>query len=292
MSVSTEKLIPGLLPPKEGRLEDVDWKGIVERFDPSTLSEKALFELARRNPYETQAGVKERLYNYDGKAYPVPGDPVARRLSFVEFRFKREVEEMMQRNTYKERRTALIAVIGVKAAVYYVQKQAESMSQEDKREEIENLERWERYCDQRQQEEADILPEGVPPEGYTENYSWRSDEQFIPVKSVKMKMLRKGTRLVQKDFAKKIGYNINKYALLEQGRIKELGFESVDEAFPTELVKRIIDLTYANPYWFEDDDCIDDVDENRTAGSVEEATCDQYAMYADAAVIRYWWSHR
>ena len=304
MAVSTEKLIPGLLPPKEGRLEDVDWSAIVDAFDPSTLSEKALFELARRNPYYTLAGVEEKCFVWEGKSYPIPGDTVDKRLEFAESCFKHGAEEMLNKRTYRERRAALITVIGLKAAAYYVKRQDQRMTEAEKIEEYQILAKWRAYCEERRiQEEAwadreidDLTPDEleerlygpVIPAGYTTNYNWRNDEMYIPILSVKIKMLRKAVGLTQKVFAKKIGYNVNKYPLLEQGRIRELGFESIEDAFPIDLVKRIVDLTYANPYWLESDD--EDGDEG-TAMTVDEAMDGEY-MFADASVIRYWWSHR
>ena len=62
------------------------------------------------------------------------------------------------------------------------------------------------------------------------------------------------------------------------------------------MVKKVVDLTYVNPYWLEDleEYSADEVDEDRTAMTVEEARdpMDRYPMYVDAKVIRYWWTHR
>lgn len=59
------------------------------------------------------------------------------------------------------------------------------------------------------------------------------------------------------------------------------------------MIKRVVDATYANPYWLEidDEESLYDVDEDRTAMTVEEAEnpWDPYPMFADARVIRYWW---
>lgn len=61
-------------------------------------------------------------------------------------------------------------------------------------------------------------------------------------------------------------------------------------------MKKVVDLTYCNPYWLEDLDeySADEVDENMTAMTVEDAKFpeDQYPMFVDAKVIRYWWGHR
>ena len=66
---------------------------------------------------------------------------------------------------------------------------------------------------------------------------------------------------------------INKYALLEQGKLDRLGFRTLYEAFPAVLIKSVVDATYANPYWLErkDEESIYDVDEEKTAESLDEA---------------------
>lgn len=53
----------------------------------------------------------------------------------------------------------------------------------------------------------------------------------------------------QRDFAKRIGYNINKYPMLEHGHLDKLGVCSSSEAFPLDFQKRVVDATYAKPYW-------------------------------------------
>lgn len=134
------------------------------------------------------------------------------------------------------------------------------------------------------------------PAGYTLNDDWRRDMDIIPIMSVKIKMLRKALKLNQREFAKRIGYNINKYAQLERGELGRLGFRNPYEAFPEELIKRIVDATYANPYWLLDESeaSIYDLDEDKTAAKWEEASpgLDPYPMFAEAKVIRHWWSRR
>ena len=52
MAVATEKIIPGVLPPKE-ETEGVDFLGIYDRFDASTLTEEQLLKFAPRHPWMT-----------------------------------------------------------------------------------------------------------------------------------------------------------------------------------------------------------------------------------------------
>lgn len=215
-----------------------------------------------------------------------------------------------QGGSYKKARAALVQTISIKACTEYVQRIYDRMSEEELEEDQKNWERWCRYCDERRAAEETLYYKDVDeltdgeleerfygpdvPYGYTWDSSWKRDQQFIPIMSLKMQMLRKAAGFAtQKEFAKRIGYNINKYALLEQGRLDKLGFTTLREAFPDELVKTIVDATYANPYWLEDneEDSECNVDKDMTAMSVEAARFpdDQYPMFADARVIRYCW---
>lgn len=50
MPKSTEKLIPDLLPPKTGTLEDVGWMQILNAFDPANLSDDVFLSLQGNIP--------------------------------------------------------------------------------------------------------------------------------------------------------------------------------------------------------------------------------------------------
>lgn len=186
------------------------------------------------------------------------------------------------------------------------------MSEEERQADQENWDRWSRYCDEKRAVEEALFDRDIDelteeeleerlygpevPYGFTVDYDWRHDQKLIPIMSVKLQALRKAAGFTQRDFAKRIEYNINKYALLEQGKLEKLGLTSLSDAFPVELIKRIVDATYANPYWLEDyeegSEC--NVDPDQTAMNIEEAQFpdDQYPMFADFRVIRYWWGHR
>jgi transcriptional regulator with XRE-family HTH domain len=136
-----------------------------------------------------------------------------------------------------------------------------------------------------------------PPHGYTFDNNWNHrDQVYIPVMCLKLLALRKALGLTQRDFAKRIGYNVNKYALLEQGKLEKLGFYSLGQAFPPDFVKTVVDASYANPYWLENQEeySLEDVDPEETAMTAGEAMrCeDKYAMFVDAKVIRYWHSRK
>ena len=307
MAVATEKIIPGVLPPKE-ETPDIDFLVIYDNFDASALTDEQLLKFAPRNPFVTAYPHEERYYEYEGLTYPIPDSPIKERLHHGQFCVKRYRKDIIKANNYKNRRLALNQAIGIKACTEYVQRQYDQMSEKELAEDQENWDRWCRYCDEKRnnpffekdpdemtEEELDELIYGpIIPDGYTVDYDWKHHQDYIPIMSLKFQMVRKNVGLTQRDFAKRIGYNVNKYALLENGKLEKLGLSTLDEAFPLDLVKRVVDATYANPYWLEDQKEYSlDVDMDRTAMTVEEAvdTWDRYAMFADAKVIRYWWSH-
>ena len=323
MAVATEKIIPGVLPPKE-EAEGVDFLAIYDSFDAAALSDDQLEKFAPRNPYVTAYPHEARNYVVNGEVFPVPDSPITERLSHGKFcvgSYRRDLEAAVNawkggsKTGYKNARAALVQAIGYKACTEYVQRQFDAMSEEERKADQANWDRWSKYCDDQRaakeavfekepedmtEEELEMYEEALygpeVPEGYTLDADWRHDQKYIPVMSLKLQKLRKAAGFTQRDFAKKIGYNINKYALLEQGKLKKLGACSLKEAFPDELVKKVVDLTYVNPYWLEDleEYSAAEVDEDRTAMTVEEARdpMDRYPMYVDAKVIRYWWTHR
>jgi transcriptional regulator with XRE-family HTH domain len=323
MAVATEKIIPGVLPPRE-ETEGVDFTGIYDLFDASVLTEEQLLKFAPRNPWMTALDRDQGYYRYGSETYPVPVEPVTRRLSLGEFCVKDSCRcDILQaekgwkegkKNGYKNARVMLIKGISMKACTEYVRRQYRSMSPEEVKEEQENWDRWSRYCDERRaqleelrsrdyedlsEEERDRAYGRMqsPPPGYTFDYSWhRRDQIYIPVMSLKLLALRKALGLTQRDFAKRIGYNVNKYALLEQGRLEKLGFYTLREAFPSDFIKNVVDASYANPYWLEDQEeySLEDVDPEETAMTPDDAVlCEEkYAMFVDAKVIRYWHSRK
>ena len=128
------------------------------------------------------------------------------------------------------------------------------------------------------------------PWGYTENEDWRKEPEFIPVLSVKLRKIRKQIGLNQRDFAKRIGWNINKYSLMEQGKIDKLGCQTPEEAFPIRFILRLAETIGANPYWLTNDsvESIYDIDPDKTARNASEAVSqgmNDYAMFAEPMVI-------
>ena len=240
---------------------------------------------------------------------------------------ERKFRDAPNEKTYKNLRAAFSTAIGTKVCVDFVKAQDASMTEEDRRkEEAEIKEReaaWDKRWEARKKicEIANADPDFLEdleyyglteyelsiydemleeeplyvPDGYIKECNVRRGEYVIPITSVKFRMVRKQLKLNQRVFAKKIGYpNVNKYALLEQGRLAELGM-TIYNAYPDELIKAVVDATYANPYWLMDhrEESLYDVETESTAITFEEAdNWWMYPMFVDAKVIRYWWTHR
>ena len=126
------------------------------------------------------------------------------------------------------------------------------------------------------------------PYNHIERYDWFKGYYSVPIIAEKIKMIRKETKLNQRDFARLIGYpNVNRYAKFEKG---EDGTPRGHEKY--ELIKAVCDATSANPYWLEEDreETIYDVDEENTAKTIAEADpLYNPPMYATNKVIREWW---
>ena len=323
MAVATEKIIPGVLPPKE-ETEGVDFLGIYDRFDASTLTEEQLLKFAPRHPDMTVPDRDYGYYSYGSKTYPIPVEPAEKRLSFGEFCVKELYRRDIllaadgwkegKKNGYKNARALLIKGISMKACTEYVRRQYQRMSHEERKADQENWDRWSRYRDEQRAELEELRSRDYedlseeerdraygrmesPPPGYTFDRNWNHrDQDYIPVMCLKLLALRKALGLTQRDFARRIEYNVNKYALLEQGKLEKLGFYSLSRAFPPDFIKRVVDVSYANPYWLEDPDeySFEYVDPEETAMTADEAmrSWDKYAMFVDAKVIRYWHSRK
>lgn len=321
MAVSTEKIIPGVLPPKE-ETAGVDFLSILDSFDPASLSASQLEKFKPRDPYVTgyqKKGEKPKTYLVDGKTYPLPNEPAKERAEHGSFsaRFDREDLASWQKRynageegIYGKTRASLVKAIGTKACAYIAKAEYDAMTPEERKKDQENWDRWSKYWDEEKNRSLDdegVDDEGVEdaeheaeffwsytPYGYVPNGNWKSDNDYISILAVKVADVRKKLKINQREFAKMIGVNINKYGDYERGNLEleDLGL------LPDEFLKRIVDATYANPYWLEDigEDSVYNVDEEKTAKTVEEAenyiSIDPYAMFADASVIRHWWSRK
>ena len=251
MSISTEKLIPGLLPPSEPTSEKTGFLKILNDFDPKTLSEEQLTVLGKRNPFLTMSGPEDdrEIYTYKGETRPIPYEPAEKRLDYARFHLNADTDDLKAKTKkyeearksfqiqeiskeYKKCRSALIKAIGDKACLYIVEKEVSVLSEGEKRRQQEELDRYEEY----------IHDGGAA--SYDLPFIW--EPASVSEKIVKV---RKGCRrldgkaFTQKEFAKLLGVPVNKYMEAEK-----------DDAVVTdELLEELIMICHANPYYLYDE---------------------------------------
>ena len=305
----------------------------IKSFDSSVLPDEYILAFCMRYQQYTFvgdiAGWRDEPVGYRYDLMKIGYGMAIEELSRIEDRFRRDGDE----KAFRALRRAFSTAVGNKVCVDYLKKQCDqytagelaAQTAEYKRKEEEDYAALQKKQQQEEklwaviQEnpyledlyEYDLTDEEVdkiidmrdrafersyPPEGYTRDHDWKRDQDFIPIMSEKYHMIRKAIKMNQRDFAKRIGYNINKYPMLERGQLDKLGFRSLSEAFPLDLQKRVVDATYANPYWLNDnnEDSIYNVDTEKTADTPEEAQSDLdlYPMFVTVKVIRHWWSRQ
>ena len=282
MGIKTEDFVPNM--PGKEMTEGVDWLGILDGFDPSGLEQKYLDECARRDPYNT-------CYKWDTPARPVEERQQhllfgheRRRLELCVTRIE---NEGLTPVGYKNARAALIKAIGEKGAIEYNRREAERLGEAGLRKQAEAYAAWEKAANEKSNRRKKIyaIAEEHPGfasdmrfdgEYYIEKYGLTDadldelDEmveeereaylaQTVDV-SVREKVIRirkglKGTNgkpLTQRDFAKLIGYPINKYQ--EAEKIDRWGREP-ETPMEYELLEKLVMICHANPYWLFDYDC-------------------------------------
>ena len=279
MGIKTEDMV-SYLPPKE-ITEGVDWLGILDSFDPSILYQRYIDECARRNPYDT-------CYRWD-----TPARPVAERLEhsdhFVKFR-RRDLEDCVKRIeteglsavAYRNARAALIRAIGAKGAAEYNRREYDRLGEEGRRLQEAEYRRWEKeWEEQTAQREA---------EGY---WSCCYDGYYQASVHEKVVRIRKGLKgsngkpLTQRDFAKFLGYPVNKYAEAEKTDRYGIDWETEESAVEDELLEKLVMIAHANPYWLFDSSVEADFAEyDPESYSVCEG--DQPCVYAAPDVILKW----
>ncbi len=245
MSVSTDKLIPGVLPPKDEQ-EGIDFLAILDGFDPSKLSKEVLDVFASRNSFVTEKESEIRYYEYEGVTSLVPNYPAERRLGLGKIVADDDRENLISQvakyraevpNAYKNCRRDLIKAIGSKTCLYIVEKEVESLSPEQLSKQKEDYDRWEKYCEYERQNRD-----------YEEDYDYYD---LVASVSEKVVLVRKGIRkrdgryFTQRDFAKLIDYPIAKYAAAEKN----------DDMVDDVLLEKLIMICHANPYFLYDDAC-------------------------------------
>lgn len=242
MGIKTELFVPEL--PGKEMTANVNWLGILDSFDPSTLEKRFLDECARRNPYDT-------CFGWDTPARPVEERVEHSKSSFE--RDRRDLKECVDRIkiegltplTYKLARAALIKAIGSKGAHEYNRQEYERLGENGRKAQADEYRIWEQdWQRQRELDEQEFSP-----------------GDFYMEASVHEKVVRirkglkasNGKPLTQRDFAKLIGYPINKYADAEKADRYGLGYE--ESPVETELLDKLVMIAHANPYWLFDPDC-------------------------------------
>lgn len=289
--ITTDKIVP-TIPAKNAWEHIEDWDDIpdimqvLDEFDPSALTEEQKKEFCRRNPFDT---------DYYRDEYNTPVQPIERRLHMSEWIADRDREELEQLNAaflevagnylrgfgddiemkkpFDKVRAKLIRAIGTKAAAYIVRKEFES------RTEVE----WKQIA--KAYQEYDVRHTAVwQTQRETEDFPVYLDDEVPPVRvSEKIERIRKGCKnsegraIKQRDFAKLIGYPINKYLDWEQGRHDdEVQIDPV-------LAEKLILIVHASPNYL-----LDDGVEGYYANYPEDANSDEPAVFAGYDEILQW----
>ena len=251
MGIKTEDFVKNL-PPKE-ITAGVDWLGILDGFDPTVLSDRYINECARRDPYDT-------CYKWDTPVRSVE-ERYTDTKTYAGFD-RRRLEECVERIesegltpvAYKNARQALIRAISRKGAVEYNRREYERLGEVGRKKQAKEYAAWENELeDRRAEEELESL------------YFWGG---CLSVASVHEKIvkIRKGVLgsdgrpLIQRNFAKFIGYPINKYAEAEKVDRYCGKYESESEV-EDELLEKLVMICHANPYWLFDCECDADLAE-------------------------------
>lgn len=281
MGIKTEDFVKNI-PPKTPS-EGIDWLGILNAFDPTTLDDKYINECARRNPYVT-------CYKWADDGYAP--EPIEERVkssrAYLDFA-RQELENCVERinnegltpTAYKNARAALIKAIGEKGAGEYNRREYIRLGEAGRKKQAEEYVRWK---ENREQEELEF-------EEALENGEYLYEQDFIASMHEKIVKIRKGVLgssgnpLTQRDFAKYIGYPINKY--VEAEKTDRYGRNSGEESeVEAALLEKLIMICHANPYWLFDDESEADYAEYDMTGAAKygDAPC----VFATPDVILRW----
>jgi hypothetical protein len=117
MIIATEKLIPGVLPPKE-ETEGVDFLAILHSFDPSLCSEEAYETFAERNPSIVPFYQEEYFQMAGDRLMPEERLHLAEVMAAAD---ERALVAAVRKGDYDKCRKALVKAIGTKVCLYLVQ---------------------------------------------------------------------------------------------------------------------------------------------------------------------------
>lgn len=288
--IATEKIVSSI-PQKDGWQDEqiirkLDFISIVDEFDPSKLSQEGCEEFMRRNPWITGYGatqddlvepIERRLslaksiehyehmdlekYNAQFRT-AVEGYLFGKGSDSSEYDDSKEAADFAAvddvRKNYKKSRVQLITAIGAKAVCYMMQKEYDSMTEEQREAAATDFAacemqmKREREADERERqrwlEEAE--KDGSPIYGYYEVPS----PIFDKIRMIQKHMLAgNGKPLTQRDFAKLIEYPVQKYASVVKAERYKDEWCSDREDVETELLQKLIMICHANPYWLLDE---------------------------------------
>ena len=246
MGIKTEDMVKNL-PPKE-LTTGVDWLGILDSFDPTILDERYINECARRNPYYT-------CYMWD-----TPPMPITERCFSVKTHAEFDRKELgncvnkiandgLTERTYKNARTALIKAIGSKGAKEYNRREYERLGETGRMIQAEEYKAW--------KAEWEKLREEIEYErAIASYYNWEPEPVSVHEKIVRVRkgvLASSGRPLTQRDFAKFIGYPINKYT--EAEKMDWRRYDEEESEVEYELLEKLVMICHANPFWLFDPDC-------------------------------------
>ncbi len=288
MGIKTEDFAKNI-PPKE-MTAGIDWLGILDSFDPTGLEDRYINECARRNSFDTCYKWEE-----DGTA----PEPIEERLSysqnFASFD-RRDLEGCVERIekeglspvAYKNARAALIKAIGRKGAAEYNRREYERLGEARRKQQAEDYYRWKAEREKQREKEVAEYHKMVESGG-----SWYGG--FYEPASMHEKVIRvrkgvlgsNGKPLTQRDFAKYIGYPINKYTEAEKTDPWSRRSNRTEESeVEYDLLEKLIMICHANPYWLFDDD-VDAYDaEYGAAGPAGDG--DEPFVFATPDIILRW----
>ncbi len=256
MGIKTEDFAK-YIPPKE-MTAGIDWMGILDSFDPTVLEDKYINECARRNPFDT-------CYRWEEDG--IAPEPIEGRLSssrtFASFD-RRDLEVCVERIereglspvAYRNARAALIKAIGSKGAAEYNRREYERLGEAGRKQQAEDYYRWKAEREKQREKEKAEYDEMVESGDYWHNGSYEPASMHEKVIRVRKGVLgSNGKPLTQRDFAKYIGYPINKYTEAEKTDPWTRRSSRKEESeVEYDLLEKLIMICHANPYWLFDDD--------------------------------------
>lgn len=279
MGIKTEDFINNL-PPKEITY-GINWLDILESFEPKLLEDKYICECARRNPYVT-------CYKWEEEG--LPSKPIQERLEsselFLDYT-RRDLEacaariesEGLNPANYRKARNILIKAIGEIGATEYNRREYERLGEAGRLKQNEEYQQWEKEQKRMENIEDRLFDAEFEADGYRYGGSTQVSMHEKVVRIRKGVLTSNGKPLIQRNFAKYIGYPINKYTEAENVQ---------DDESPVEfdLLEKLVMICHANPYWLFDESC--EADWAEYDPSVAVALGDSPSVFTTPDIILKW----